>query len=416
MKKLLIINILIILALLFSSCGDMVNEESEETAVSEPVSKAADESEETSHEIIYTPPDVQIPEEPEYDLSEYSPLGTEGATKIIIKSDDYKSSVSENDGLRGNKEITDVYIEDGITTIGVNAFRDCTSLKTVRLPKTLQTFEGDDNGSYCFAGCTALKTVYIPEGVTKIPVGTFDGCLFLRTVSLPEGLETISYDAFRDTAITEIKLPSTLKFLGRSSLPFENIKVLELPDNLTSVYYISSKVLFVRENSPTHNFLKHYTRTYPEDTLIIFKDGGPYVEPVEPEVSVEEPVYTLPDVHIPEEPEYDLSTYSPLGTEGATKIIIRYEDVGDTIDESAGLNNNTEITDVYIEDGITTIGSGAFSGCTALKTVRLPKTLTTLGKEGKGAIAFLNAAHLKRFIFPREYNTFPARCSLSAAP
>ncbi len=410
MRKLRYIIILLSLALLLSSCGDMFNEESEAPLSYEEqseVSETSDESEETSKAIIYTPPDVQIPEEPEYNLDEYSPFGTEGAVKIIIRYDDVYSKVDET--YRGSKEITDVYIEDGITAIAANAFRDCTSLKTVRLPKTLQTFETDDKGgSHCFAGCTTLKEVYIPEGVTQIPAGTFDGCFFLRNVSLPEGLETISYEAFRDTAITEIKLPDTLKFLGRESLPFENIKALELPDNLTSIYYVSSKVLFVRENSPTHNFLQRYTRTYPEETQIIFKDGGPYVEPFDPEVSTDESLYTLPNVQIPKEPEYDLSTYSPFGTKGATKIIIRYEDVGDTIDESDNLHGNTEITDVYIEDGITAIGYGAFKGCTALKSVRLPKTLETFGGEGYGGNSFCMCTSLEAIYIPEGIKIIPA--------
>lgn len=40
--------------------------------------------------------------------------------------------------------------------------------------------------------------------------------------------------------------------------------------------------------------------------------------------------YTLPEFKEYIAPEYDLSEYSPLGAESATKIIVRTEDIGET--------------------------------------------------------------------------------------
>lgn len=102
----------------------------------------------------------------------------------------------------------------------------------------------------------------------------FTLCSSLKTVSLPEGLLGIAINAFYNTAITEIKLPSTLKSLGRSSLPFSNIKVLELPDNIESIWYISCEAVFVTENSKTHKLFADDAGIWsisPPEMKILFK-------------------------------------------------------------------------------------------------------------------------------------------------
>lgn len=95
---------------------------------------------------------------------------------------------------------------------------------------------------------------------------------------------------------------------------------------------------------------------------------------------------------------YDLSEYSPIGTEGAAKIIIKVEDVGKVLDDR--FMNNTEITHVYIEDGIETIDDFAFSCCTALKDVRLPRTLKSWGTEKGGGGIFMGCKSLESIYIP----------------
>ena len=57
--------------------------------------------------------------------------------------------------LKGNKEVTEVKIPEGIKNIRYGAFVECSNLKTIYLPSTLQKIELN-----VFAKCNSLKKVY----------------------------------------------------------------------------------------------------------------------------------------------------------------------------------------------------------------------------------------------------------------
>ena len=44
-------------------------------------------------------------------------------------------------------------------------------------------------------------------------------------------------------------------------------------------------------------------------------------------------------------------------------------------------SNNTDIVNLVIEDGVTTIGDGAFQGCTSLMAVVIPDNVTNIGNS-----------------------------------
>lgn len=62
---------------------------------------------------------------------------------------------STNEWLAQKDLITDVVIEEGVTTIGNYAFTGCTNLRSVCIPESLTTI-----GSYAFNGCYGLESVY----------------------------------------------------------------------------------------------------------------------------------------------------------------------------------------------------------------------------------------------------------------
>lgn len=245
--------------------------ENEET--SEPPAVSEEPSEEESSETVYTLPVVDVPEEPEYDLSEYSPVGTPGAKKIIIRVSDVGDTIPA-DMFAKNNEITDVYIDDGIKVIGGGSFWKCESLESVRLPSTLVEFGGQ---GFNFYGCGSLKAIYIPEGVKSLNFGTFAFC-GLETVSLPDGFECISSEAFYGCfSLTGITLPQSLKYIEKKGLPYAHgdnpgIHVIEYPDNLEEVWYPDCEAVFVNKNSKTYETLERCGILDMHTLKIIIKD------------------------------------------------------------------------------------------------------------------------------------------------
>ena len=80
-------------------------------------------------------------------------------------------------------QIKEVYVGEGITSLGNSYFRNCTSLTRIELPSTLREV-----------------------GYWEV----FGNCTSLKNVELPEGLELIGTTAFLDTNLEEIVVPSTV--------------------------------------------------------------------------------------------------------------------------------------------------------------------------------------------------------------
>ena len=66
----------------------------------------------------------------------------------------------EESAFEGDAAIDNVYVPDTCTAVGANAFKDCTGLTQIRLPKDCTIGDG------AFDGCTGLIAVYAPAGGT----------------------------------------------------------------------------------------------------------------------------------------------------------------------------------------------------------------------------------------------------------
>ena len=87
--------------------------------------------------------------------------------------------------------LTSVSIPEGVTSIGDYAFYNCTGLTSVTIPNSVLTI-----GNRAFDGCIGLTEVAIGNSVTWIGNYAFYNCTGLTSVSIPEGVTTIAYEAF----------------------------------------------------------------------------------------------------------------------------------------------------------------------------------------------------------------------------
>ena len=107
------------------------------------------------------------------------------------KMDDYESAdVSPWAKKRGR--IVEVNFENGITTVGGYAFRNCSRLQKVTLPSSLQSIKQS-----AFNHCAELTSIEIPEGTETIDEFAFASCEALADVTIPESMKTIKRYAFR---------------------------------------------------------------------------------------------------------------------------------------------------------------------------------------------------------------------------
>lgn len=110
------------------------------------------------------------------------------------------------DGHAGG--ILKVVIEDGVTSVGSNAFQNSAVL-SAEIPDSVTAI-----GSGAFYG-SAIISAAIPAGVKTIGDGAFRTCKNLSSVTVAGGVETIGQNAFRGcTALKSISLPASVTEVG----------------------------------------------------------------------------------------------------------------------------------------------------------------------------------------------------------
>ena len=165
--------------------------------------------------------------------------------------EDYESQKSP---WYGNIDITAVIVEDGVASVGANAFEWCTNLETVKLGKDVAAI-----GEHAFYRCKGLKSITIPRGVkslgayafresgleeveisngvNSLPEGVFAFCNRLSKIVLPESLEEISYLAcYHCSSLTEIDLPENLRIVeGSAFAECASLKKIIFPSKVEAV-------------------------------------------------------------------------------------------------------------------------------------------------------------------------------------
>ena len=128
-----------------------------------------------------------------------------------------------------NTSITSVRLPESIKRIPIESFAACKNLKSAYLPGL------EELPVYTFDGSKNLETVYLPS-LKSIPDYAFDWCSGLKNLTIPEWIDHIGNYAFRGCAsLQSFNFPSALRTIGRSSFQGTSIEEIELPDNFSKI-------------------------------------------------------------------------------------------------------------------------------------------------------------------------------------
>ncbi|MDB4660563.1 leucine-rich repeat protein, partial [bacterium] len=96
--------------------------------------------------------------------------------------------------------LTNITIPDGVTSMGDNMFRDCSSLTSIIIPNGVSRI-----GDNMFRECISLTNVITPNGLTSIGKRGFFGCSSLTSIAIPDGVTNIGFQAFYScTSLTRV--------------------------------------------------------------------------------------------------------------------------------------------------------------------------------------------------------------------
>lgn len=216
-------------------------------------------------------------------------------------------------------------VKASLRTIGKNAFKGCTSVKEVTIPKGILTVSNS-----AFEGCSGLTDVTI--AAKTINAKAFAECTNLKTVKMEEGVTTIQGMAFANTQISAVTIPSTLTTAGTT----KEGTIEKGPFAGTMIATVHGQTEDSTEAQEGATILPE-TKKIPDNLFL--------------------GCTSIIDVQIPE-------TVTEIGQKA-------FKDASSV--ENVTFAVNTETGEVK---GVEKIGISAFDGCSSLRELVLPETVT----------------------------------------
>jgi len=303
------------------------------------------------------------------------------------------SSIGDS-AFRGCSKLTSVSTESAYTSIGSYAFEGCTNLATVNFPQNVYTigsnaFDGcaafstetlpnglSEISSYVFRGCTSLKRIAIPSSVSTIKTFAFDGCKNLESVTFNGGISSIGANAFQFcTSLKSISLPPTTKEIATGAFKgCTSLESVDIPELVKTIGWTA-----FGECSDLKKINVDQNNKYFES-----KDGVLYSKGLTSLLAV--PSAKSGELSIPDTvTSIDSGAFSGCGKITSIKFPSGWTQLSDSL-----FLGCTGLKSFTIPETITSIGMNAFSGCKSLSSVTIPKRVENI-KSG----AFSNCHNLE---------------------
>ena len=252
-----------------------------------------------------------------------------------------------------------------VVGIGDAAFLGCTSLTSITIPNSVTNI-----GISAFYGCSSLLSISIPNNVTNIDNNAFRGCTSLTSVTIPNSVMSIGDYAFYGcTGLTSITIPNRVTYIGeytfKGCTSLTSVTIGESVSEIGKSAFESCTSL----TSVVWNAIHCVNFIIPDAPFPNSVTSFTFGEKVE---------------HVPAYLCYDMSVLASITIPNSVTSI-----------GGGAFSGCSSLTSVTIPHSVTSIGNDAFYGCSSLTSVAIPSSVTSIGYA-----AFSGCSSLTSVIIP----------------
>ena len=307
------------------------------------------------------------------------------------------NEISSNNRLQNINSIKSVEIENGITSVGSYAFYNCSKLTNITMPEGVTSI-----GKSAFNGCSSLTNITIPEGVTSIGEYAFYNCTELTNIIIPEGVTSIGNFAFSYCrSLTSITIPEGVTSIGNSAFSYcRSLTSITIPEGVTSIgnsaFDSCSRLTSIEVAKENVNYVSMDGVLYKKDKTSIIK----YPEGKDDltEYLIEEGVTSIGD-----------SAFS--GCKSLTSITIPE---GVTSIGKSAFRYCSSLTSITIPEGVTSIENYTFQYCSKLTNITIPEGVTSIGNAAFSGCNSLTSITIPEGVTSIENSAFDGCSSLTS--
>ena len=299
-------------------------------------------------------------------------------SSITYNTINYSVTSIGYDAFEECSSLTSITIPNSVTSIGNDAFQSCSGLTSITIPNSVTSI-----GEMAFYDCSGLTSITIPNGVTSIEDETFSRCSGLTSVTIPNSVTSIGNYAFYDCSdLTSVTIPNSVTSIGESAFDgCSSLTSVTIPNSVTSIGEdafggcSSMGSIYVMHDNPININSSSLSDLYSQATLYVPAGSKSAYEAAEYWENFSEIVgiIVFADANVKEicVAHWDTDDDGELSIDEAEAVTKLY-------DYFYGNEDITSFDELVYFTGLTSIGEEAFYECTGLTSVTIPNSVTDI--------------------------------------